>query len=50
MSPRDYISVNGVLTTPTLDAFERLRAGYVRQDMRVRNHRPLHIAAHLSLL
>lgn len=50
MSPRDYISVNGVLATPTLDAFERLRAGYVRQDMRVRNHRPLHIAAHLSLL
>lgn len=50
MTPSDYISVNGVLTTPTIDSFERLRAGYVRQDMRVRDHRPLHIAAHIALL
>lgn len=50
MTPSDYISVNGVLTTPTIDSFERLKAGYVRQDMRVRDHRPLHIAAHIALL
>lgn len=50
MTPRDYISINGALTTPTIDSFDRLRAGYVRQDMRVRDHRPLHIAAHISLL
>lgn len=50
MTPRDYISINGALTTPTIDSFERLRAGYVRQDMRVRDHRPLHIAAHIALL
>lgn len=50
MTPRDYISINGALTTPTIDSFERLRAGYVRQDMRVRDHRPLHVAAHIALL
>lgn len=52
MTPTDYISINGALTAPaiTLETFERLRAGYVRQDMRVRDRRPLHVAAHLALL
>lgn len=52
MTPHDYISVNGVLTAPAtdLETFERLRAGYVRQDMRVRDRRPLHVAAHLDLM
>lgn len=52
MSAADYISINGALCAPTtsLDTFERLRAGYVRQDMRVRNRRPLHVAAHIALL
>ncbi len=52
MSAADYISINGALSAPTtsLDTFERLRAGYVRQDMRVRNRRPLHVAAHIALL
>jgi hypothetical protein len=52
MSPRDYISINGVLATPSADIYtiDRLRAGYARQDMRVRDLRPLHIAAHLDLL
>lgn len=52
MNATDYISINGALTQPTtsLDTFERLRAGYVRQDMRVRDRRPLHVAAHIALL
>ena len=52
MTSTDYISVNGAIVAPTtsLDTFERLRAGYVRQDMRVRDRRPLHVAAHLALL
>ncbi|MBR2420148.1 MAG: hypothetical protein IKB14_05470 [Rikenellaceae bacterium] len=52
MTPADYISINGALSVPTtsIDTFERLRAGYVRQDMRVRDRRPLHVAAHLALL
>lgn len=52
MTPTDYISINGALTAPTitLETVERLRVGYVRQDMRVRDRRPLHVAAHLALL
>ncbi len=52
MTPTDYISINGALCAPStsIDTFERLRAGYVRQDMRVRDRRPLHVAAHIALL
>lgn len=52
MSPRDCISINGALVTPSadIDTLDRLRAGYARQDMRVRDLRPLHVAAHLDLL
>lgn len=52
MSPRDYISINGSLVIPStdIDPFDRLRAGFARQDMRIRDLRPLHIASHLDLL
>lgn len=45
----DYISVNGVLCTPA-EASATLRAGYVRQDIRVAERRPTHIAAHIDLM
>lgn len=52
MTPHDYISVNGSIVAPNSDfeGLEQLRAGYVRQDMRAHNRRPLHIAAHLDLM
>ncbi len=45
----DYISVNGVLCTPA-EASATLRAGYVRQDIRVAERHPVHIAAHIDLM
>lgn len=45
----EYISVNGRLCLPS-QAAATLRAGYVRQDIRVAGRRPTHIAAHIDLM